>query len=360
MVEQMKQLELLSQWASSVAVGTNPHDVLTVDEPNVKLTPLAGDAGFRRYYRTNTTPESLLVDAPHTTGESESARYFAELSDILRRHNVNTPIIYACDAVNNRLLIESFGSTDLVDVLSPITVDGHYASALFMLLKLQQVPQSALSVPVYDDSLLRKEMALFPEWFASNLLGYALSAEEKALFDELCNFLISQALEQPQVLVHRDYHSRNLMYQESAELGVIDFQDAAWGPITYDLVSLLRDCYVRWSPKEVRRWALAYGEMAHNAGLMPAAVSSQQFLQWFDLMGLQRHIKVLGIFSRLHLRDDKPRYLDDLPLVMRYVLDVAQQYSQTHAFAHFFEQTLLPLAMKQSWYQDHTTAGDKV
>jgi aminoglycoside/choline kinase family phosphotransferase len=352
----MKQFELLSQWVSGVVAEPAIHDVLAVDGQGVMLTPLTGDAGCRRYYRTNTLPESLLVDAPQNTEKTESASYIAALSGTLRSQNVNTPTIYACDAINNRLLIESFGCTDLLDVLSPTTVDGHYSSALFMLLKLQQVPQSALDVPVYDEGLLRAEMVLFLEWFASELLGYALLAEEKALFDDLCEYLVAQALEQPQVLVHRDYHSRNLMYQESEALGVIDFPHAVWGPITYDVVSLLRDCYVRWSPEEVQRWALAYGEMAHNAGLMPA-VSTQQFLQWFDLMGLQRHIKVLGVFARLNLRDGKPRYLDDLPLVIRYVLDVAQQYPQTQAFADWFEKKLLPRAMKQPWYEEYPTAG---
>jgi len=226
------------------------------------------------------------------------------------------------------------------------------------LLKLQQIPQSALSVPAYDKGLLQQEMALFSEWFTAELLGHSLSDEEQSMFGELCDFLVAQAIEQPQVLVHRDYHSRNLMYQASAPLGVIDFQDAVWGPISYDVVSLLRDCYVRWSPKDVQRWALAYGEMAHNAGVIPA-VSPQQFLQWFDFMGLQRHIKVLGIFARLNLRDGKPRYLDDLPLVIRYVLDVAQQYPQAQGFAIWFEKKLLPIAIKQPWYRDHTRAGDK-
>jgi N-acetylmuramate 1-kinase len=355
----MKQQKSLSQWALAIVARPEAHGVLTVGGENVILTPLAGDAGARRYYRTNTIPESLLVDAPKNTGKSESASYFSELSDVLRSQNVNTPIIYACDEIENRLLIESFGNMDLLDVLSPETVDGHYSSALFMLLKLQQVPQSTLNVPVYDANLLRQEMALLPEWFASELLGYALLPEEKVLFDELCDFLIAQALEQPQVLVHRDYHSRNLMYRGAAELGVIDFQDAVWGPITYDVVSLLRDCYVRWSPKDVHRWALAYGDMAHNAGVMPE-VSQQQFLQWFDLMGLQRHIKVLGIFARLNLRDGKSRYLDDLPLVIRYMLEIAQQYPQTQVFATWFEQKLLPIAKKQSWYQDYAIAGDRV
>ncbi|EGG93890.1 putative phosphotransferase [gamma proteobacterium IMCC1989] len=350
--------ESLSQWINTLTTELAINSGLRFSEQGLQLSPLAGDAGFRRYYRVNTCPESLLVDAPQDSGKSESATYFAELSSILRCQHVNTPAIYACDGVNNRLLIESFGSTDLLDVLSPDTVDGHYANALFMLLKLQQVPASALKVPTYDDRLLRQEMALFPEWFASELLGYDLSPEERVLFDELCDVLIAQALEQPQVLVHRDYHSRNLMYQESAEIGVIDFQDAVWGPITYDLASLLRDCYVRWSPKDVQRWALAYGEMAHNAGVIPA-VSPQQFLQWFDLMGLQRHIKVLGIFARLNLRDGKSRYLNDLPLVIRYVLEVAQQYPQAQGFAIWFEKKLLPIAIKQPWYRDHTRAGDK-
>jgi len=189
-------------------------------------------------------------------------------------------------------------------------------------------------------------------------LKYDLSGEEQQLIDNTFQFLTEQALAQPQVLVHRDYHSRNLMVREGEAPGVIDFQDALWGPVTYDLVSLLRDCYIRWSPEKVQQWVLGYGNMAYELGIIPAT-SGEQFMQWFDTIGLQRHIKVLGIFARLSLRDGKHSYLDDLPLVMRYTLEVAAEYQETQAFAQWFEDKLLPIIQSQSWYSNHLIAGDR-
>jgi aminoglycoside/choline kinase family phosphotransferase len=233
-----------------------------------------------------------------------------------------------------------------------------YGEALLVLLRLKQIPHSIVSVAEYNKSLLLKEMNLFRQWFVGELLAYAPSIEEEKLIAAAFDFLADQALSQPQVLVHRDYHSRNLIYREAKAPGVIDFQDAVWGPITYDLVSLLRDCYIRWPPERVRQWAMGYGNMAYEIGLLPMT-SSQQFLQWFDTMGLQRHIKVLGVFARLSLRDGKHGYLNDLPLVIRYVLEIANQYPQTQVFASLFEEKLLPLCVSQAWYNDYASAGDR-
>src|SRR5690606_17755365 len=162
--------------------------------------------------------------------------------------------------------------------------------------------------------------------------------------------LVESALEQPSCFVHRDYHSRNLIHREFGPPGVIDFQDALWGPFTYDLVSLLRDCYVRWPKESVERWALTYASMAKDVGIAPADMSAEQFMRWFDLMGAQRHIKVLGIFARLALRDNKYGYLPDLPLVIRYTLEVLGAYPQFHDFVEWFKQRILPLAQNQTWY----------
>jgi aminoglycoside/choline kinase family phosphotransferase len=353
----MEYPKLLQQWVSATLSEEPLCGRFSVLGENVRLSKLEGDAGFRQYYRVNTTPESLVVYAPQQSSKSESAIYFSELSQLLHRQDVPTPLIYACDEMNNRLLIESFGRTDLLDVLTSKSVDGYYSIALSVLLRVQQVPSSTIKLPKYDQSLLSQEMSLFPEWFVEKMLGYQLSVAEREMFGQLTGSLAQQALEQPQVFVHRDYHSRNLMYRDSGELGVIDFQDAVYGPITYDLVSLLKDCYVRWSPEDVQQWAIDYMHMASKAGVMQE-VSPKQFLQWFDLMGLQRHIKVLGIFARLSLRDGKDRYLNDLPLVMRYTLETAKKYPQTQAFAQWFEQVLLPKVMAQPWYRDYKTAGD--
>jgi aminoglycoside/choline kinase family phosphotransferase len=351
----MLNVQQLTQWVSHVLDGHS--GVQLSSNGTLELTPLTGDAGFRQYYRVNTTPPLLAVTAPHTEGVSESADYFSSLSSILRHQGIPTPMVLSCDSERNTLLIECFDGCDLFDELSDDTADILYGETLLILLRLQQIPRSQLSVVDYDRPLLMQEMALFREWFVGELLAYRLSDSESQLIDDCFTFLASKALEQPQVLVHRDYHSRNLLYREGEAPGVIDFQDAVWGPITYDLVSLLRDCYIRWSPERVQQWVLGYGNMAYELGLLPTT-SSEQFLQWFDTMGLQRHIKVLGIFARLSLRDGKSRYLNDLPLVIRYVLEVANQHTETQAFAQWFETQLLPSIKTQPWYSDYLIAGD--
>jgi aminoglycoside/choline kinase family phosphotransferase len=324
----------------------------------LSLSPLSGDAGFRQYFQVNTSLPLLAVMAPKTDGVSESAIHFTRLATSLKQQGVPAPEVIACDTENNFLLIERFEGGDLYHQLNTDTVDTLYSESLLILLQLQQISPLNCTIGHYDKALLLKEMQLFPEWFVEQLLAYPLSEIEKKQLQHCFDFLVEQALEQPKVLVHRDYHSRNLIYREAQPPGVIDFQDAVWGPMTYDPVSLLRDCYVRWPVEDVQRWAIAYGNMAYELGILPH-VSSAQFLQWFDTMGLQRHIKVLGIFARLWLRDGKSRYLSDLPLVIRYTLEIAEQYPQTKGFADWFKRTLLPLAEQQEWYSDYRCAGER-
>ena len=226
-----------------------------------------------------------------------------------------------------------------------------------VLSRLQQIPRSKVAVPDYSRRLLQQEMALFQEWFVEGLLQYTLSDQEQHLLAKTFRYLEEQAMAQPQKLVHRDFHSRNLQYREGEAPGVIDFQDAVWGPVTYDLVSLLRDCYIRWSPEQVRRWLMTYGNMAMQLGIIPA-ISERRWQLWFDTMGLQRHIKVLGIFARLALRDGKKQYLQDLPLVLRYTLEIAEEHLDTQPFAAWIKTTLLPLIEQQDWYSNYATAGD--
>ncbi|MGS2717145.1 aminoglycoside phosphotransferase family protein [Eionea flava] len=348
----------LVEWVRETLAKEVEETVCRLPNTPLSLTPLAGDAGFRQYYRANTVPESLLVVAPVDAGRSESGAYFAELSERLRSYGVATPAIYASDPDNNYLLIESFGRTDLLDVLSPETVDRYYEQAQSMLLLLQKTPASAIELPRYEPELLTQEMLLFSQWFVNDMLAYTLSEAEERIIEDVMTHLATSAREQPQVLVHRDYHSRNLMLCDDGRLGVIDFQDAVYGPITYDLVSLLKDCYVRWAPEQVDAWAMLYMQQAADAGLMKA-VPQEQFMAWFHWMGLQRHIKVLGIFARLSIRDGKQRYLQDLPLVIRYVLEASHRYPQTQIFAQWFEDTLLPMIEAQSWYTDYRAAGDQ-
>jgi hypothetical protein len=218
---------------------------------------------------------------------------------------------------------------------------------------LQQLAAAEIPDPHwsrYDEPLLREELSRFPHWFVGELLS--VGAPPDAIWLPLVSQLTANALEQPSVLVHRDFHSRNLMPQADGTLGVIDFQDAVWGPVTYDLVSLLRDCYVRWEPQRVVGWARAYLHQLQQAGSLQA-VPEAVFLRWFDLMGLQRHLKVLGTFARLYLRDGKTAYLDDLPLVLRYVREILLQYRQESAaiaaFAAWFDAELTPVIAAQPW-----------
>ena len=331
--------------------------------PGQILHSLSGDAGFRRYFRVDATPPLLAVYAPPATEDSAT---FIALARFLREQGVHAPEVVAADLEQGFLLVEDFGDQLLLGLLNSESADLLYGEAMMSLLRLQQAPVMAYtlsnrdrkSLPVYDRQRLRSEMELLRDWFIPQLLGYSLTDVENAMVERVFVVLEEAALAQPQVLVHRDYHSRNIVVRDGEAPGIIDFQDAVVGPVTYDLVSLLRDCYIRWSPEQVRQWALAYGNMAVEVGVLPA-VEQQQFLRWFDLMGVQRHLKVLGIFARLWLRDGKSGYLKDLPLVMRYVLEVADTYPELSEFRGWFIDTLLPLAEQQPWYRDYRRAGDQ-
>ena len=213
-------------------------------------------------------------------------------------------------------------------------------------------PTAHTGLGAYDQALLGEELSRFSEWFVRGLLHHDLSADGSALVDALSTRLIENALQQPRVVVHRDFHSRNLMPLPHDELAVIDFQDAVLGPVTYDLVSLLRDCYIQWPAERVQAWALAYRERLLARGLLQP-VEAGTFMRWFDWIGLQRHLKVLGTFARLHLRDGKAGYLTDLPLVIHYVLEVLDKYAPEDAvfadFGAWFRRRLLPLVAQQSW-----------
>lgn len=327
---------------------------LSVHMP-IALTPIASDAGFRRYFRFATPSQWLAVDAPPAT---EDSRQFVALAHYLSSNGVATPRIFAIDEVQGFLLVEDFGDDLLHTQLTATTADAFYGIAIHTLLDLQACADNTTLIPRYDQALLHRELLIFNEWFVSHLLGYTLNTHETAMLGQVFQILEDSASAQPQTLVHRDFHSRNLLLCAEGRLGVIDFQGALWGACTYDLASLLRDCYVRWPKAKVNEWALAYYRQAIAAGLF-THIDETEFLQWFDLIGLQRHIKVLGIFARLHLRDGKDHYLQDLPLVIRYTLEVAEQYPTLHVFADWIKSTLLPLIEQQTWYSDYLSAGDK-
>lgn len=302
------------------------------------LVPLAGDASFRRYFRVHGKSETrIAVDVPPT---HEKLDAFVSIANAFDSHGVRVPKIIASDSQQGYLLISDFGDELYSNHLNSTTVDNLYLNAIDTLIKIQQTPKNAYSFPAYDEKLLLQECEYFSEWYLGKYLKIALSAREEAALQATYSKLIDAALEQPTIVVHRDYHSRNLFIMPDNDVGVIDFQDAVIGPITYDLVSLLKDCYVGWPASNVVNWAQRYFEKARDAGIIQD-VSMSQFLRWFDLMGVQRHLKCIGIFSRLYLRDNKSNYLNDIPRLADYILGVCARHPQLNGLAKLLQSKVL-------------------
>lgn len=299
--------------------------------PELGIEAASADASFRNYWRLYGADRPLLVmNAPPA---HENVRPWVDVSLRLRDAGLHAPEVLSADVQSGFLLIEDLGNTLYLGALDTRSVDGLYGCALGALEQMH-LRASTRGLPVYDESRLQAELDLFPIWFVERHLGRAWSAADQQRWATLCTRLIGSALEQPQTFVHRDFHSRNLLVTAHPP-GIIDFQDAVQGPITYDLVSLLRDCYVAWPPELVVEWAEGHRErLVRNAGL---EVGRTRWRRWFDWIGLQRHLKVLGIFARLNYRDAKPGYLKDLPLVLHYVLSVAERYGELAPFAEWLD-----------------------
>ncbi|WP_417533567.1 aminoglycoside phosphotransferase family protein [Marinobacterium stanieri] len=324
-----QRLKQLSQWVQQQA---SDQDV-PLDEV---LQPVSGDASFRRYFRASGAEGSwIAVDAPP---EHEDCAPFVAIAQGWLAQGVRVPRVIASDLEEGFMLLEDFGDQLLLPELDDSNVEQHYSRAFELLRQIQRTTNPQL--PPYEPVMLANEMALFPEWFLTRFLGLELSDEEFRLQGLVGRLLIESALGQPQVSVHRDYHSRNLMLLEDGELGTIDFQDAVKGPVTYDLVSLLRDCYVDWPDEQVRFWVEAFRQRLLKDGIEVA--EQGLFQQQFDLMGMQRHIKVLGIFSRLWLRDGKEGYLDDLPRTLSYLYRASARYEELDTFTRWLEKRVIP------------------
>ena len=322
---------------------------LPPEEP-ATLSVVSGDASFRCYYRLS-LPGDMHFIAVHAPPEKEDNPAFIAVQQRMMAANLRVPGMLGWDLERGFLLQEDFGDQLLLPCLDSIgAADRYYREAFTCLLNMQSMPLADGDLPDYDRARLLEEMALFPHWFVEQLLGHSLSDAEWQMLARLFDRLAARAEAQPQGFVHRDFHSRNIMLLNDGELGLIDFQDAVRGPLTYDVMSLLRDCYVHWPPASVKTWLLAYRQQLVAAGI--EVPDEDAFLWDADWMGLQRHIKVLGIFARLKLRDGKSAYLDDLPLVMAYTLSVAEQYEDCCEFVVWFSDTLLPLARQQSWFRE--------
>lgn len=321
------------------------------------IAPASADASFRRYFRlTRDACSYIVMDAPP---DKEDLGPFLRVAEMLAGIGLSVPLVLARHERAGFLLLTDLGSRQYLDELladrahlaagaeqagaeSP-GVEQLYADALEALAKMQIAGRVlAGRLPAYDARLLQREMELLPEWFLSRHLGLTVDGPLRALLSRLFDALTAAALEQPVTFVHRDYHSRNLMLLAEGNPGIIDFQDAVAGPFTYDLVSLLKDCYVAWPAARVRGWALQYRERLLQAGFEFEA-SESAFMRWFDLMGLLRHIKVLGIFCRLFYRDGKSQYLHDLPRVLAYTEATAAAYPETAEFAKFLAERVRPL-----------------
>lgn len=303
------------------------------------LEQVAGDASFRRYYRVVDADgvTRIVMDAPP---EHEDCHPFVDVTARLETAGVHVPHIHAQDLEQGFLLLEDLGDMQYLDRLDQDSAARLYGDALDALLTFQSSAPSD-DLPPYDEALLRFEMELFREWLCVRHLGLELDVQENVMLDAIFTRLVENALEQPQLFVHRDYHSRNLMLTDSNSPGIIDFQDAVRGPITYDLVSLLKDAYIRWPLVQVDQWVAEYRKQALESGLINEEQASQ-FQRWFDLMGLQRHIKVAGIFARLYRRDGKAGYLADIPLVLDYILEMAGRYPEFSGLSGFITLRVRP------------------
>ncbi len=305
-----------------------------------EVAPASGDASFRRYFRVRGADGTAIVmDAPP---DKVDCRPFVALAEAFRGLGLQTPRVLAADLEQGFLLLSDLGDRQYLAALSEASVEGLYGDALAGLLRLQTGGDLATGLlPPYDAPLLRWELELFREWYLIRHLGLQLQEEEHDRLDAAFAMLVASALEQPRVWAHRDYHSRNLMVTEAHNPGVLDFQDAVIGPLTYDLVSLLRDCYIAWPRERVEAWALGHRERLREQGLTDTA-DAATFLRWFDLMGAQRHLKAAGIFARLHIRDRKPGYRGDIPRTLNYVWEVSRRYGELAGLRPLLQEWALP------------------
>ena len=295
---------------------------------NHTLTIASADASFRKYYRlTDEKSTVLLMDS---SLEKESLEPFIDVTSRLLNAGVQAPHILERNLEDGFLIIEDFGNTHYLNLLNEKNYKQLYSQAMDEIIKMQKADTSGL--PLYDKAFLHFEMDLMQEWYLEKNLQLTLSQKQKSIIEKSLDTISKGVLSQPQdVFVHRDFHSRNIMIASDNSIGVIDYQDAMSGAITYDLVSLLKDCYIEFPRQEILKLVLEFKKKKN------IDAKDDDFIKWFDFMGLQRHIKVLGVFSRLYLRDGKDGYLKDIPLTLKYVLDTASLYEETQELAEFLK-----------------------
>ena len=316
----MSRERALEQWLQEV-----------LKTPDFKRTVLAGDASFRRYYRIYFEElQYVVMDAP----PPEAPHLFAEIALMLEKQGLSVPRIVAMEINEGFLLLSDLGDRLYLNELNENTVDNLYQDAFKAMLKIQKC-EAAL--PAFDRDFLQRQFGIFEEWYLEKHKAIEISESDQAMLRPIYELLFQVIENQPQVLVHRDYHSRNLMILEEGNPGILDFQDAMRGPITYDLVSLLQDCYIAWPRERVVEWVADFRLQAKKTGLSTLKEDFFEFLRWFDWTGLQRHLKNLGIFSRLHHRDNKSGYLKDIPQVLNYIFATCSHYPELHPLGTFLQ-----------------------
>ncbi len=308
----MQRQQQLTDWLSSLF----PDQTFT-------LAPASADASFRRYFRATFADGStrVVMDAPP---QHENCEPFLHIGKLFEAAGTHVPHVYAQDLAQGFLLLSDLGNTTYLQALNQDNAKQLYGAATDALIKIQLASKPA-ELPPYDEAFLRRELDLFPEWYIGKHLGVTLNDKQKAKLEEVFQRILANNLSQPCVYVHRDYHSRNLMFVNDNNPGILDFQDAVYGPITYDLASLFKDAYIQWEEADVMDWLIPYWEKARKAGL-PVREDFGEFYRDYEMMGVQRHIKVLGIFARLYHRDGKDGYLKDMPLVMEYLHKACERY----------------------------------
>jgi hypothetical protein len=304
-----------------------------IDSGDFDLNPASEDASFRRYFRASHNGQTWIVmDAPP---DKEDCRPFVAIAQMLLDAGLHAPEVLAQDLEQGFLLLSDLGTQTYLDVINPENAECLFSPAIDALIKWQLASRPSV-LPPYDEALLRREMQLFPDWYVGKHLRLELDSAQSTTLDDIFAKLVHNAQGQAQVYVHRDYMPRNLMISEPNP-GVLDFQDAVYGPITYDLVSLFRDAFISWDEEFVQSWARIYWQRANEAGLLVCA-DFTEFYREFEWMGLQRHLKVLGIFARINYRDGKPKYLADTPRFINYVRTVASRYNELNPLVRLLDE----------------------
>jgi aminoglycoside/choline kinase family phosphotransferase len=305
--------------------------------------PASADASFRRYFRVSSGEQTYIVmDAPPAQEDCPS---FIRISGWLNDMRLNAPKVLETNLEQGFLLLSDLGSTQYLVVLQQdrSRADELYGDALAALATMQEVGDRYQdSLPKYDREMLQFELSIFRDWLCGEHLGIVFTDSEQVQWQHLCELSVSNCLEQRQVFVHRDYHSRNLMLTDDNNPGILDFQDAVEGPYTYDLVSLLKDCYISWPAAQVREWVLAFSREVESANS-----DQETFLRHFELTGLQRQLKAAGIFARLNRRDGKPDYMFDIPRTLSYVLEIAPRFPELSFLAELISERILPVLREQ-------------